>query len=59
MEYPVEDAAAVVRASALPDDAKDMLIEIVRTGVPLNGRPAAAGDGQVNGEAESNEQTPR
>ncbi len=55
VEYPVEDAAAVVRASALPDDAKDMLIEIVRTGVPLNGRPIAAGDGQVNGEAERTE----
>ena len=31
IEYPVEDAAAVVRASALPEAAKDMLIEIART----------------------------
>ncbi len=54
VEYPVEDAAAIVRASALPDAAKDMLVEIVRTGAPLNGRPTA-GDVQVNGQADGAE----
>ena len=54
VEYPVEDAAAIVRASALPDAAKDMLVEIVCTGAPLNGRPTA-GDVQVNGQADGAE----
>ena len=54
IEYPVEDAAAVIRASPLPEAAKDLLVEIVRTGAPVNGRPAAAEDGQVNGGAAGN-----
>ena len=53
VEYPVEEAAGVVLDSALPDVAKDMLVEIVRTGAPLNGRVVPAGDEQVNGEAET------
>ncbi len=58
VEYPVEDAAAVVLASALPDAAKDMLVEIVRTGAPLNGRSADAGDVQVNGQTDAPEPAP-
>ena len=49
VEYPVEDAAAVIQASALPDAAKEMLAEIVRTGAPLNGRPTAGTFGQRPG----------
>ena len=31
-DYPVEDTVAVVQASSLPDNAKDMLVEVFRTG---------------------------
>ena len=39
MDYPVEEAVQVVQASNLPDDAKDMLAEVYRTGMllPRNG----------------------
>ncbi len=49
VEYAVEDAAAVVQASALPDAAKEMLIDIARTGAPLNGRAAPEQNGQAGG----------
>jgi putative phosphoesterase len=51
VEYPVEDAAAVVQASGLPNEAKELLVEIVRTGAPLNGRQVAAGSAEANGVA--------
>jgi putative phosphoesterase len=37
VEYPVEDTVAVIQASALPDDAKEMLAEVLRTGAAPNG----------------------
>jgi putative phosphoesterase len=41
-EYPIEDAAATIQASALPDNAKDMLIEVLRTGAPApNGQKSS------------------
>lgn len=42
IEYPIEDAVAAVRASSLPDNAKDMLAEVYRTGAP-------SANGQKNG----------
>jgi putative phosphoesterase len=37
IEYPVEDAVAVTLASGLPDPAKDLLAEALRTGASANG----------------------
>jgi len=37
IEYPVEDAVAVVQASGLPDEAKDLLAAALRTGASANG----------------------
>jgi putative phosphoesterase len=37
VEYPVEDAVGVVQASALPEDAKGLLAEALRTGASING----------------------
>jgi putative phosphoesterase len=39
IEYPVEDTVAVVQASSLPDNAKDMLTDVFRTGVTTPPRP--------------------
>jgi putative phosphoesterase len=35
VEYPVEDTLAAVHASSLPDEAKEMLAEVFRTGAPV------------------------
>lgn len=44
IEYPTEESVAVVQASALPEVAKEMLTEVLRTGVAINGaRPGASG----------------
>jgi putative phosphoesterase len=45
LEYPVEETVKVVQASALADQAKDLLVEVFRTGAPpsvihKNGGPA-------------------
>jgi putative phosphoesterase len=37
VEYAVEDAVGVVQASALPEDAKGLLTEALRTGASVNG----------------------
>jgi putative phosphoesterase len=37
VEYPVEDTVSVIEASALPDIAKEMLAEALRTGAAPNG----------------------
>jgi putative phosphoesterase len=37
VEYPVEDAVSVIQASALPEMAKEMLAEVLRTGAAVNG----------------------
>ena len=65
VEYRVEDAVAVVLASPLPEAAKEMLAEALRTGGPVNGaRPGANGrapdhppgrDGAAAGQAEASE----
>jgi putative phosphoesterase len=34
MEYAIEDTIATIQASSLPDSAKDMLIDVFRTGAP-------------------------
>jgi putative phosphoesterase len=46
VEYPVEDAVRPILDSALPDQAKEMLAEVLRTGRPLsrNGQPKVEGD---------------
>jgi putative phosphoesterase len=36
LEYPVEDTVASIQASTLPDNAKDLLTEVFRTGVSAN-----------------------
>jgi putative phosphoesterase len=41
VEYPVEDAVGLIQASTLPDQAKEMLAEVLRTGAPLNGAKPA------------------
>ena len=46
VEYKVEEAVAVIQASGLPDEAKAMLAQILRTGAPVNGGKAAT-NGQV------------
>jgi diadenosine tetraphosphatase ApaH/serine/threonine PP2A family protein phosphatase len=33
-EYPVEDTVATIQGSSLPDNAKDLLAEVFRTGAP-------------------------
>ena len=40
VEYPIEEAVASIQGSGLPPAAKAMLAEVLRTGAPLNGRPA-------------------
>jgi hypothetical protein len=37
VEYPVEETVSVIQASPLPDDAKDMLAEVLRTGAAPHG----------------------
>ncbi|HVS34081.1 MAG TPA: YfcE family phosphodiesterase [Gemmataceae bacterium] len=52
VEYAVEEAAAVIQASALPEAAKEMLVHIARTGAPANGKPEQDGqnsNGKVEG----------
>jgi putative phosphoesterase len=56
VEYAAEDAVAAVQDSALPEAAKEILVEILRTGNPANGRPVAPDEtpgqnGQVGGGA--------
>src|SRR5437588_9074956 len=42
VEYPVEETVAVIQASSLPDAAKDMLADVLRTGAPqINGHKTA------------------
>lgn len=48
IEYPVERAVDVVAASELPQKAKDMLVEVYRTGRLVNGKNGAA---KANGAA--------
>jgi diadenosine tetraphosphatase ApaH/serine/threonine PP2A family protein phosphatase len=38
VEYPIEDAVASVQTTPLPDQAKAMLIEVLRTGASNPGR---------------------
>jgi putative phosphoesterase len=38
-EYPVEETVATIQASSLPETAKDLLTEVVRTGKGSNGVP--------------------
>ncbi len=47
VEYKVEEAVAVIRASDLPEAAKEMLAEVLRTGAAANGGKAAA-NGQAH-----------
>ncbi len=47
VEYKVEEAVAVILASALPEAAKEMLAEALRTGASPNGGNAAA-NGQAH-----------
>jgi putative phosphoesterase len=35
IEYPIEDTLATIQASSLPDTAKDMLADVLRTGSPV------------------------
>ena len=37
VEYPVEDAVSVIQAGALPEMAKEMWAEVLRTGAAVNG----------------------
>ncbi len=47
VEYPVEETVAVIQASSLPESAKDMLAEVLRTGAPqINGNKAPSNNGQ-------------
>jgi putative phosphoesterase len=47
VEYPIEDAVRPVQESSLPDLAKEMLIEVLRTGE--NGKAKARGSPPTNG----------
>ena len=41
-EYPIEDTVATIHSSPLPDNAKDMLIDVFRTGAPApNGQKSS------------------
>jgi putative phosphoesterase len=56
VEYPIEDTVAVIQASALPEGAKEMLAEVLRTGAAPNNvsrtiPPASSHDVPHGGEA--------
>jgi putative phosphoesterase len=49
VEYRADDAVAVIQSSTLPEAAKEMLADVLRSGAPINGRPASPPE--ANGEA--------